>query len=211
MYKSEKFMQNAKDPSDKSRRSFLKKISSGIITTYVAAPNLKLDAQNLKDDLAAAIESKTEVNFILNGKRIKEKIRTNITLAELIREHIGLTGTKIVCNQGECGSCTVLIDNLPVYSCHMLAMDTNNTNILTIEGLLNGDELNEIQKSFVDNDGLQCGFCTPGQILTAYSLVKKNPKISDEEILKGMSGNICRCGAYPKILDSIKEILKKNI
>lgn len=204
-------MQKPNEPSDKSRRSFIKTISSGLITTYVAAPQLKLDAENLKEEFNSFIEAKSDVDLILNGKRIKKKIKTNTTLAELIRDDLGLTGTKIVCNQGECGSCTVLMDNVPVYSCHMLAIDANNSHIITIEGLLKGDELSEIQKSFVDSDGLQCGFCTPGQILTAYSLIKNNPNLTDEELKVGMSGNICRCGAYPKIVDSIKSILKKNI
>lgn len=204
-------MQKPNEPSDKSRRSFIKTISSGLITTYVAAPNLKLDAQNIRDEFNSFIEAKSDVDFILNGKRIKKKIKTNTTLVELIRDDLGLTGTKIVCNQGECGSCTVLMDNVPVYACHMLAIDANNSNIITIEGLLKQDELSEIQKSFVDNDGLQCGFCTPGQILTAYSLINNNPNLTDEELKVGMSGNICRCGAYPKIIDSIKSILKKNI
>ena len=140
----------------------------------------------------------------------KKKINPNKTLAEFLREDLDLTGTKLVCNQGECGSCTVLLDQKPVYSCHILALDAHQREVLTIEGLQEGDKYNDIQKSFVEHDGLQCGFCTPGQIMSAYGIHLNNPSANDTEIMEGLSGNLCRCGAYPKIFDSVKSIVSKN-
>jgi aerobic-type carbon monoxide dehydrogenase small subunit (CoxS/CutS family) len=126
-----------------------------------------------------------------------------MTLAELIREKLELTGTKIVCNHGECGACTVLLNNAPVYSCHLLAIDADGKEVVTIEGLMNGEELHPIQQAFIDHDGLQCGFCTPGQIMAAQGLLIKNKKPGRKEIIEEMSGNICRCAAYPNILESV--------
>jgi aerobic-type carbon monoxide dehydrogenase small subunit (CoxS/CutS family) len=197
-------------PSGKSRRKFLKDIGTGVIGTYVITPNVKIRGESIKKEYTDALEGKIELSVEVNGKRIKRKIKPSITLAEFLREDLGLTGTKLVCNHGECGSCTVLLNDKPVYSCHMLALDADKKRVLTIEGLLSGEKLNQIQQSFIDNDGLQCGFCTPGQIMSAYAIIKNNTNPTDEDILKGMSGNLFRCGAYPKIIDSVKEAVKIN-
>jgi aerobic-type carbon monoxide dehydrogenase small subunit (CoxS/CutS family) len=130
-------------------------------------------------------------------------VEPRTTLAELLRNRLKLTGTKIVCNQGECGGCTVLMNGKAVYSCHMLALDAAGKEITTIEGLMSGEKLHPIQQAFIDHDGLQCGFCTPGQIMAAEEILIKNSKPSKEEILDGMSGNLCRCAAYPNILKSV--------
>ena len=197
------------NPSTSSRRKFLKDIGTGVIGAYVVTPNVKLRGDSIKKDYIDALEGKVELSMTVNGKRVNRKIKPNITLTEFIRDELSLTGTKLVCNHGECGSCTVLLDDKAVYSCHILALDAADKKVLTIEGLMDGDDLSQIQQSFIDSDGLQCGFCTPGQIMSAYAIIKNNNNPSDEEILEGMSGNLCRCGAYPKIFDSVKRAVKK--
>ena len=201
-------MKKREDPSNKSRRKFLKDVGTGIVGAYAITPAIKPHAKKLSNDILDSMEGKVDLKFKVNNKSVAAKINPSKTLAEFLREDLELTGTKLVCNQGECGSCTVLVNGQPVYSCHMLALDAHNTEVLTIEGLLNGDELHPVQQSFIDHDGLQCGFCTPGQIISAYAIVKENPNATDEEIKKGMSGNLCRCGAYPKIFDSVKAAIK---
>ena len=201
-------MKKREDPSNKSRRKFLKDVGTGIVGAYAITPAIKPHAKKLSNDILDSMEGKVDLKFKVNNKSVAAKINPSKTLAEFLREDLELTGTKLVCNQGECGSCTVLVNGQPVYSCHMLALDAHNTEVLTIEGLLNGDELHPVQQSFIDHDGLQCGFCTPGQIISAYAIVKENPNATDEEIKKGMSGNLCRCGAYPKIFDYVKAAIK---
>ena len=120
----------------------------------------------------------------------------------MLRDNLSLTGTKIVCNHGECGACTVLMNQKAVYSCHILAMDATGKEIITIEGLMDGENLHPVQQAFVDHDGLQCGFCTPGQIMSAQAILLENPNPDRQHIIKGMSGNLCRCAAYPNILKS---------
>ena len=163
-------MKKSDKPVDPSRRKFLKGVSAGIVGAYSITP--KLNAKNLPQDISDSIEGKVKLTLTVNGKKISKGIKPNTTLAEFIREELHLTGTKLVCNQGECGSCTVFMDGNAVYSCHLLALDADGTDVLTIEGLLDKDELHSIQQSFVDEDGLQCGFCTPGQIMSAYALLK---------------------------------------
>ncbi len=202
-------MKKSEKPTDPSRRKFLKGVGTGIISAYAISPNI--DLKKLPKNISDSIEGKVKLNIVVNGKNISKSIKPNTTLAEFIREELKLTGTKLVCNQGECGSCTVLVNGEAVYSCHILALDVDGTEITTIEGLLENEELNSVQKSFVDKDGLQCGFCTPGQIMSAYALLKSNPNPTDDEIKKGMSGNLCRCAAYPKIFDSVKDAVTKKI
>lgn len=204
-------MANKDAPSNPSRRNFIKHVSTGIVSAYAATPVVKANTQNIKQEIIDSIEGKIELRLRVNNKKVSAKINPNKTLAEFLRDDLNLTGTKIVCNQGECGSCTVLLNDQPVYSCHLLALDADGSNVLTIEGLLEGNELHQIQQSFIDEDGLQCGFCTPGQIISGYSALKQNPTASDDEIKKAMSGNLCRCGAYPKIFDSVKTTLNKKI
>lgn len=203
-------MEKRDKPSKQSRRKFIKNVGTSLASAYAIVPAIKPHAKNLSNDILDSIEGKVDLKIKINGKNITAKIDPSKTLAEFIRDELNLTGTKLVCNQGECGSCTVLVNGKPVYSCHILALDVNNLEVITIEGLLEEDDLNYIQQSFIDKDGLQCGFCTPGQIMSAYALVKEKPNATDEEIKKGMSGNLCRCAAYPKIFDSVKSAIKNN-
>ncbi|HOV90799.1 MAG TPA: (2Fe-2S)-binding protein [Syntrophorhabdaceae bacterium] len=156
------------------------------------------------------------------GKKNKKIIRLNInntvydilvehrhTLLEVLREKLLLTGTKDACNMGECGACTVLLDGKPVLACLTLAIDAHDKEITTIEGIAKDGSLSPIQGSFIEHGAIQCGFCSPGMILTATALLKENPNPSREEIKKAIEGNICRCTGYNKIIDAIGDAAKK--
>ena len=186
-----------------SRRKFIKGVGSSVAGAYLISPQVESITKKISKKAKDIKEGKYELSFILNGKKIHTSVKSSTTLAKLLREDFQLIGTKIVCNQGECGGCTVVLNGKAVYSCQMLALDVEGKEVTTIEGLLNDGELNHVQKAFIEKDGLQCGFCTPGQIMAAYALLKKNPNPSREEAIKGMYGNICRCSAYPKIIDSV--------
>jgi xanthine dehydrogenase YagT iron-sulfur-binding subunit len=144
-------------------------------------------------------------SFIINGERRDiELTDPRITLLDLLRERLNLTGTKKGCDRGQCGACTVLVDGRRVNSCMALALSHDGADILTIEGVSIGSELNPVQAAFIEHDGFQCGFCTPGQIMSAIGLIKEGQAGSDpERVREGMSGNLCRCGAYIGITDAV--------
>jgi carbon-monoxide dehydrogenase small subunit len=150
-----------------------------------------------------------EINLTVNNRPYRLSVLPWRTLLEVIREDLGLTGTKEGCGLGECGACTVLIDGRTVNSCLVLATEADGKQITTIEGLANGDKLHPIQQAFVDHGGLQCGFCTPGVIMSAKALLDKNPTPTEEEIKQGIAGNLCRCTGYAKIIESIKAAAEK--
>ena len=145
-----------------------------------------------------------QIRLRINGLAHELEVKPWATLLDTLREDLGLTGTKEGCGQGECGACTVLMDGKPVNACLILAMEAQGKEIVTIEGLASGDELHPIQQAFVDRGGMQCGFCTPGMILSAKALLDENPDPTDEEIRKGLEGNFCRCTGYTKIIESIR-------
>jgi carbon-monoxide dehydrogenase small subunit len=147
---------------------------------------------------------KKSVILRVNGEEQELLIHPHRTLAEVLREELQLTGTKQSCNEGACGSCTVLLDGLPVRSCLLLAADVEGREITTIEGLAEEGKLHPLQASFVEHYAIQCGFCTPGMILTAKALLDTNPNPTDKEIRQAISGNICRCTGYAKIIEAIK-------
>jgi len=144
-----------------------------------------------------------EIEFVINGKPYELSIPPWKTLLEMIREDLFLTGTKEGCGQGECGSCTVIMGGKTVNSCLVPAVEADNQEIITIEGLADGENLHPIQDAFVEQAGMQCGFCTPGMIISAKSLLDRNPNPSLEEIKEGIAGNFCRCTGYTKIVESI--------
>lgn len=145
------------------------------------------------------------VTLNVNGVKYELKARVTATLAEVLREELGLTGTKIMCNEGECGACTVLINGRPVLSCMTLAIDAENKDILTIEGLAHPvtGSLHPLQQAFVEKSGMQCGVCTPGMLLTAKALLHENPDPSEDEVRNALSGNLCRCGNYRRITECV--------
>lgn len=145
-----------------------------------------------------------QIRLIVNGKSYKISIPPWRTLLEVIREDLKLTGTKEGCGLGECGACTVIMDGRTVNSCLVLAAEADGKQITTIEGLADGDRLHAIQQAFVDHGGLQCGFCTPGMIMSAKALLDETPTPTEDEIKRGIAGNLCRCTGYTKIIESIK-------
>lgn len=152
------------------------------------------------------------IRLNVNGKKHVLEVGVNETLADVLREKLGLTGTKLGCNRGECGSCTALINGEAILSCLTLAIECEEKEILTIEGLEDPKtrELDPIQEAFIENFGVQCGFCTPGMILAAKALLDKNPDPSSEEIKEGIQGNLCRCTGYVQIVESIAAAVEKR-
>jgi carbon-monoxide dehydrogenase small subunit len=144
-----------------------------------------------------------EIALKVNGINYRVSIEPWRTLVEVLRETLGLTGTKKSCNEGECGACTVMMDGKPVASCLVLAIDAQGKEILTIEGLAEGEKLHPIQEAFLKHGGIQCGFCTPGMVMSAKALLDRNPKPIVAEVRKAISGNLCRCTGYQHIVDSI--------
>lgn len=138
----------------------------------------------------------------VNGQRERVFIESSRFLCDVLREDLGLTGVKVACGAANCGACTVLVDGTPIYSCITLALDCEGRAITTIEGLARGNELHPVQRAFIQYDALQCGFCTAGQILTMSAFLEKNSAPSEEELRQAMTGNLCRCGAYVKILEA---------
>jgi carbon-monoxide dehydrogenase small subunit len=144
-----------------------------------------------------------EITLKVNGADYRLNIETRRTLLEVLRENLGLTGTKKSCNEGNCGACTVLINGKPVASCLVLAIDAQGKEILTIEGLSEGEKLHPIQEAFLKHGAIQCGFCTPGMVMSAKAFLDENPEPTKIEIRKAISGNLCRCTGYQHIVDSI--------
>ena len=145
------------------------------------------------------------VTLKINGKNISKKIQPNTLLSTFIREDLSLTGTHVGCDTSQCGACSVHLDGKAVKSCTILAIQAEGSEVTTIEGISDGDKLHPMQEAFRNNHGLQCGYCTPGMIMSAIKLVEDNPKISEKEIRKGLEGNICRCTGYNNIVKSISE------
>ena len=152
-----------------------------------------------------------EIKLILNGNQIFVAIEDNWTLLYLLREKLGLTGVKEGCGQGECGACTVIVDGLAVNSCLYFAVEVDGKDVLTIEGLAAADgTLHPLQKSFVENGGIQCGFCTPGMILSAKALLDENPRATEADIKQALAGNLCRCTGYVQIVESVEAVVDKS-
>jgi xanthine dehydrogenase YagT iron-sulfur-binding subunit len=149
----------------------------------------------------------TDIDLTLhvNGRTRRLHLDSRVTLLDALREHLGLTGTKKGCDQGACGACTVLLDGKRVLACLMLAAQCDGRDVTTIEGLAKDHELHPVQEAFIRHDGFQCGYCTPGQIMSAVALLDEGRAGSDEQIREFMSGNLCRCGAYPNIVAAIRE------
>jgi len=155
------------------------------------------------------VSRKQLIKVRVNGELRKIPVEPRATLLEVIREDLGLTGTKEGCSTGDCGACTVLIDGKPMVSCLTLAIEVDGREIVTIEGLSRGDRIHPIQQAFIDHFAVQCGFCTPGMILSAKALLDQNPKPTEVEIREAISGNLCRCTGYMKIVEAIMAAAKE--
>jgi aerobic-type carbon monoxide dehydrogenase small subunit (CoxS/CutS family) len=150
-----------------------------------------------------------QITIFVNGQRHELLIKPWATLLDVLREDLGLTGAKEGCGVGECGACTVIMEGRIVNACLILAAEAREKEIITIEGMANGEVLHPIQQAFVDIGGLQCGFCTPGMVLSTKALLDKNQNPTDEEIRKGLEGNFCRCTGYTKIIESVREAAER--
>lgn len=190
-----------------SRRGFLKK-SSAVMALALAPPAILKAAE--KDETIASYFEKIPLELSVNGTSHKLSVEPRVTLLDLLREQLHLTGTKKGCDWGQCGACTVHVDGKRTLSCLSLAVMQHGKEITTIEGLADGDILHPMQEAFIKHDGFQCGYCTPGHIMSAVACVREGHAGSEEEIKHYMSGNICRCGAYPNIVKAIKEVNEKG-
>ncbi len=192
-----------------SRRSFLK--HSTAIAAITAAPTVLVTAAEKKlDEKAAGYFENVNVQIEVNGKQQNLSIEPRTTLLDLLREQLHLFGTKKGCDYGQCGACTVHVNGERVLSCLGLAVMQNGKKVTTIEGISKGETLHPMQEAFIKHDGFQCGYCTPGQIMSAIACVKEGHANNRDEIRDYMSGNICRCGAYPNIVDAIMEVKKEG-
>jgi len=151
------------------------------------------------------------IELIVNNKNIKMDVDPTKRLIDFLRDDLNLTGVKEGCSEGECGACTVILDGVAVTSCTILAGQVNGSEIITIEGLEKNGELNIIQKSFIENGAIQCGFCTPGMIMSCKALLMKNPNPTDNEIKRAIEGNLCRCTGYNKIVKAVKDVIGKEV
>ena len=189
-----------------SRRSFLATAGIGAagavaVARGVASPVAEAGAA--PPELLAP-EDLARATLRVNGRTVRLLVEPRWSLLYVLRQQLGLTAAKAGCERGECGSCTVLIDGTPRYACMTLALEAEGTEITTLEGLMAGEKLGPVQQAFLENDGYQCGYCTPGQIVAVEGLLRANPAPSQAEIRRGVSGNLCRCGAYPNIFKSAR-------
>jgi aerobic-type carbon monoxide dehydrogenase small subunit (CoxS/CutS family) len=195
------------DPTTKhsfsvSRRSFLKSFSTSAAvaaTAQVEAVAAELEKANKEKALGPGA---IPITLQVNGKPLKLQVEPRVTLLEALRNHSNLTGSKEVCDRATCGACTVLLDNKPIYSCSKLAIEAQGHAITTIEGLAQDGKLSKVQQAFIDQDALMCGYCTPGFVMSVTALLKKNPRPSPQDVRHACSGNLCRCGTYPRVMQA---------
>jgi xanthine dehydrogenase YagT iron-sulfur-binding subunit len=186
-----------------SRRDFLKSAGAGGLAATVVGVN-EADAQTP----AARVVGPGEVPITLtvNGRRVDLRIEPRVTLLDALRMRADLTGNKRVCDRGTCGACTMIVDGRTRYSCSTLAIDVQGAQIRTIDGLSSGNALHPVQQAFVDHDGLMCGFCTPGFIMASVALLERNPNPTEEQLNRGLDGNICRCGTFVRIKEAVMSV-----
>jgi len=206
---NENYRKGEKDFLHDSRRQFLKQ-SSALAAIALATPVLVKAAEQELDEKASAYFEKVLVRLEVNGVAHQLSVEPRVTVLDLLREQLHLTGSKKGCDYGQCGACTIHINGKRILSCLSLAVMQDGKKITTIEGLAKGEELHSMQEAFIKHDGFQCGYCTPGQIMSAIACIREGHANSDNEIRQYMSGNICRCGAYSNIVDAIKEVKEKG-
>ncbi len=187
-----------------SRRSFI--IATGASAVSVPLARATADAQGV----ATKGPQATGLTLTVNGSPHAMTVEPRVTLLDAIRDHVGLTGTKKGCDQGTCGACTVMVNGRRINSCLTLAMMHEHDRITTIEGIANGETLHPVQAAFIEHDGFQCGFCTPGQIVSAVAMLAEGHALDRDTVRTQMSGNICRCGCYPHIVDAVLEAGKSS-
>ena len=184
-----------------TRRGFLTGVGSAVVSSAVlgAAANVG-SAEVLRAQRSQGLE---EISLTVNGVSYQISVEPRWTLAEILRDHLGLTGTKIGCNAGECGACTVILEGKAVYACSQLAVWVDGRKVTTVEGLAAGGRLDPLQKAFVEHDAPQCGYCTSGQLLSAKALLARNPRPTREDVQRALTGNLCRCSNYNRIVEAV--------
>jgi xanthine dehydrogenase YagT iron-sulfur-binding subunit len=190
-------------PTGFTRRGFIATVGTGAVAAAAAA-QAATDQTPPAGELPESADL-VRVTLTINGRAHRLLVEPRWSLLFVLRERLGLTATKLGCERGECGVCTVLVDDKPAYSCMMLAVESEGKAIVTLEGLMHGEDLGPVQRAFAEQDAFQCGYCTPGQIMAVEGLLRKNPHPSTEEIRHGMSGNLCRCGTYKHIINAAKK------
>lgn len=195
------------DDNALTRRDFLRSSGATVAATAVAPALLGGAAVSSR---AAEQPAGTAISLTVNGTRHELVAQDHWTLVELLRDHLQLTGTKIGCNRSECGACTVLVDGQPLYSCSQLAVWMDGRSITTVEGLARDGELSPVQQAFVDYNGAQCGFCTPGQLMTATALLAANPTPDAAQVKAALVGNLCRCSNYNAIVEAVVDAGRRS-
>jgi len=190
-----------------SRRGFLKGAGVTAATTVIESANaLAREAKDALHNDRAVGPDALPVKLHINGHEYTVTIEPRYTLAETLRDNLGLTGTKVVCDRGSCSACTVWIDKTPSLACMTLAIDVVGRQVTTIEGLSHGDTMHQVQAAFVKHDAMQCGFCTPGMVMSCAALLDRNPNPNLDDVKHAVSGNLCRCGAYPKVFAATLDV-----
>ena len=196
-----------------TRREFLQQVAGTSVAVTLGPVIMRIGSIQAADVPTPAGGSTTgtvPVRLKINGKVHALEVDPRVTLLDALRERLNLTGSKKGCDHGQCGACTVLVNGRRINSCLSLALTHEGDEIITIEGLADGDELHPVQAAFIEHDGFQCGYCTPGQICSAVALLQEGRVKTDDDIREWMSGNLCRCGAYPNIVAAIKEVQGKS-
>ncbi len=195
---------NKKEHEGVTRRDFLKGLGTGVLGSVVMPASPLVKSVKAASPDVEELAGTVSIQITVNGKVHKVSVEPRTTLLSVLREQLQVTGPKPVCDRGECGACTVLLNGKPVNACMVLAVDAENANIVTAEGLAEGGELTEVQQAFVEKDGLMCGFCTPGFVISATALIKeKGTKLTLADVKAGLAGNLCRCGTYPKVFEAV--------
>ena len=189
------------NPKQRSRREFLENVGTTAAVAS-AVPVLSISSAQAQSDAEIAA-NKTTIQLTVNGSRHLVDVEDRWTLVEVLRDQLDLTGTKIGCDRSECGACTVIMNGKPVYSCSQLAVWTDGAQVTTVEGLASEGQLSPVQQAFVENNGPQCGFCTPGQLMTATALLRKNSTPNAKEVREALVGNLCRCSNYNAIVEAV--------
>jgi len=193
-----------KDDSELSRREFIGATGAAVVAANAASVNAQ--ESSVSAGSAEPLENvpRTRVSITVNGTAHSIEVDDRWTLTELLRDHLSLTGTRIGCNRGECGACTVLLDGQPVYSCSTLAVWADGASVVTVEGLERNGRVTRLQQAFIDHNAPQCGFCTSGQLLSATALLERNANPSAQEIRAALAGNLCRCSNYNAIVEAVQ-------
>jgi aerobic-type carbon monoxide dehydrogenase small subunit (CoxS/CutS family) len=194
-----------------SRRGFLKGAGITAATTVIESANaFARDANNALHSVQTVGPDAVPIKLHVNGREHRVTVEPRYTLAQTLRDDLGLTGTKVVCDRGSCSACTVWIDKVPALACMTLSVDAVGCEIVTIEGLSQGGTMHPVQAAFVKHDAMQCGFCTPGMVMSCAALLERNPSPNLDDVKHAVSGNLCRCGTYPKVFAATLDVAQQR-